>query len=343
MSDNVLSIGLITDTSAQLTALRAVVESSGYQVGSCRIISAFDKELVDEEFSKAEGENEKRKVDAWVVCVDSENVQADLVDAWLERTLEPVIFCDVDIPAKDEEEYKAWARRLTKKLMLLSGSINLSKLKEGSAKIIWVLAASTGGPAAVKKFLSALPANINVGFIYVQHIDKGFDGTLVKAMNGSSVYPAKLIVHGDVVKNNEISIVPPDKATEIIANGTFIVKNQPWSAPYSPSVDSIVADTAYHFGENSGVIVFSGMGNDGVIGGKIMQRNGGKLWVQSLNSCTSTSMPEAVIDGGGVDLVGTPEELAEEFIKLSKEREYLIRRKYYTEQYRLKASGETLQ
>ncbi len=162
-------------------------------------------------------------------------------------------------------------------------------------------------------------------------------------MNGSSHYPAKLISHGDVIKNNELSIIPPDKATEIIANGTFIVKNHPWSAAYSPSVDSIVADTAYHFGENSGVIVFSGMGNDGAIGGKIMQRHGGKLWVQSLKSCTTTSMPEAVIETGGVDFIGTPEELAEAFIKLSKEKAYYARHQHYVEQYKLRATGNNLE
>ncbi|MGI1679319.1 MAG: chemotaxis protein CheB [Cellvibrionaceae bacterium] len=336
MSDYVLSIGLITDTATQLAALQAVIENSGYQVSSSRIISAFHEELVNEELSE-----KKRKVDAWVVCVDSDKVQADLVDDWLESVNVPVIFCDIDVPEKHHEEYSAWSRRLTKKLLLLSGSINLSKTKEGSAKEIWVLAASTGGPGAVKKFMSALPENLNVGFIYVQHIDKGFDDTLAKAMSGSSRYPAKLISHGDVIKNNELSIIPPDKATEIIANGTFIVKNHPWSTAYSPSVDSIVADVAYHFGENSGVIVFSGMGNDGAIGGKIMQRHGGKLWVQSLKSCTITSMPEAVIETGGVDFTGTPEELAEAFIKLSKEKAYYVRHKHYVEQYKLRAIGNT--
>lgn len=345
MSGVVLSIGLITDTQLQLAALQDVIEQSGYRVGSGRIISAFQQELVNdpstEKTHAKEDQPEKpMAIDAWVVCVDSEKVEADLVDNWLENISEPVIFCDDDIPEKHHDDYNAWSRRLTKKLLLLSGSINLAKSEEGCAKEIWVLAASTGGPSAVKEFMSALPENLNVGFIYVQHIDKGFDGTLVKAMNSSSHYPAKLIAHGDVIKNNELSIIPADKATEIIANGTFIVKNHPWATPYSPSVDSIIADLAYHFGDSTGVIVFSGMGNDGAIGGKIMQRQGGKLWVQSLKSCTATSMPEAVIENGGVDLIGTPKELADAFIKLSKERAYYSRHRHYVEQYKLRAIGK---
>jgi len=47
---------------------------------------------------------------------------------------------------------------------------------------VWVLAASLGGPAALKRFLQALPEGIQVGFIVVQHIDNNFIPVLRKIL-----------------------------------------------------------------------------------------------------------------------------------------------------------------
>ncbi|GAB1255695.1 chemotaxis protein CheB [Aurantivibrio plasticivorans] len=305
MTKQALRIGVLAYTTAQHRTLSGVVESGGHQIGCKLLVSQIDSR------GQVNIDLGSTPVDAWVVDVDSGEGDDEYLDDWLDGQNVPIIFCDGEIPASHQPEYDAWSRRLLAKLTQLSGTINLSRVTEGSARRVWVLAASTGGPEAVKQFLSELPPKLGIGFIYVQHIDAGYDDTLVQMMTRHSHYPAKAIEHGDVVMPNELAIVPADRYTEVLSNGTFLVDDEKWSTGYAPSVDSIVSDVAYSFRERSGVIIFTGMGDDGAASSRLMKKNGGQVWVQTPSSCTSTSMPESVLDTGCVDFKGTPYTLAQ--------------------------------
>jgi len=333
VSSSTLCIGLLAYTHLQHRTLRFIIEDFGYQVGSCLLIS--DLKNIDQnaiQKVKLQALKEKpnsivrtddidspQRIDAWVIDVDT-NVEldendSDYLDAWLDTLDAPVIFCDGEIPVAHEEAYRAWSRRLMEKLKQLSGTIKLEQSREGIAQRVWVLAASTGGPGTVKQFLSELPPRLDVGFVYVQHIDKGFDDTLVKALSKHTNYPVHIVEHGDVIRSNEVAIIPADKQTEVAANGTFIVSDQTWTTAYTPSVDSVVADIAHHYGNRAGVIIFTGMGNDGAASCRMMRRKGGKVWVQTPSTCTSDSMPESVLATGSVEFKGSPYALAQQLVK----------------------------
>lgn len=54
-----------------------------------------------------------------------------------------------------------------------------SALRAGEpAHQVWLLAASLGGPEAVKAFMDALPGGLPVGFVYAQHIEASFESAL---------------------------------------------------------------------------------------------------------------------------------------------------------------------
>lgn len=326
MSATTLRIGLIAYTQLQLRTLRSLLEECGHGVGSCLLIS-------DLENSTDEANDSALTTDAWIVVVDTnagdlsapgagqDPANEQLLqhwfdgDHWLDKGNAAVIFCDGDVPAAHDNNYPAWSRRLKEKLNQLTGAINLAQAEQGSAQEVWVLAASTGGPAAVKQFLAELPPKLDVGFIYVQHIDTGFKDTLAQVISRASHYPAHVIEHGDVISANEVGIVSPDHATELLANGTFIVNQRPWSASYRPSADYIVASVAHGYGARSGLIVFTGMGNDAAAGSRMMRQKGGKVWVQTPGSCTSDSMPEATLATGCVDFKGSPFALAQRLVR----------------------------
>lgn len=324
---NALRIGLLAQNTLQQHALRNVAIDSGHSVEICLLTSQLPEDaddfdpLLPVEINSDTGELPSAlRVDAWLVVTSDEeqdgDYESDVVDDWLDKLNVPAIICDGSIPVPHDEAYPAWARRLTEKLKSLEGTINLERATEVKARQVWVLAASTGGPAAVKDFLSALPPGLGIGFIYVQHIDRGFDETLASAVSKYSHYPAKLVRHGDVVEENVVGIVPPDKATEILENGTFEVSDQPWRAPYSPSVDCVVASVAHVYPQHCGVIIFTGMGDDGAASCRLMHQKGGKVWVQTPGSCTSDSMPLVVIQQGCVDYKGTPYALAQQLTRV---------------------------
>lgn len=247
--------------------------------------------------------------DAWVVDValDPDAEPPELVQALLEHSDAPLIISDSSEYRPGSEEHNAWLKRTLAKLRQLAGDINLQRVPR--AKALWVLAASTGGPAAVKDFLSSLPPGLGVAFIYVQHIDTSYTGTLVRMMS-QSPYPAALASDGAVVQANQLLIVTACERVDLLDNGTVAIADEPWGGPYAPSVDQLVANAARVYGEQLGLIVFTGMGNDGAAACRLVRQRGGKVWAQTPQSCTSASMPDAALATGAVELTGTPGELA---------------------------------
>ncbi len=296
-----LRIGIIADDSLQQLSLRKVIEAGRCQVGSSLLSSQLQSadQLLDLSDS----------VDAWLVDVDMDVEQAQCLDAWLDEEQQPVIFGD-GVPDPGSENYSAWLRRLTNKVRQLAGVIALQQGSAKRANRVWVLGASTGGPAAVKAFLQQLPPELGVAFIYVQHIDSDFDQTLLQMFGSQSHYRIEKASHGSVIQENSLTLIAPDHYVEVLENGTLSVSDRPWSGDYSPSVDQLVANVGRVYGPRSGVIIFSGMGDDGAKAARLMKQCGGEIWAQQPTSCTSSSMPDSVIATSTVSRIDTPEGLA---------------------------------
>ena len=49
------------------------------------------------------------------------------------------------------------------------------------------------------------------------------------------------------------------------------------------------------------LVVLTGMGNDGLRGAREVRRRGGRIFVESEESCTVFGMPRAIVDGGLAD------------------------------------------
>ncbi|MFL0796277.1 MAG: chemotaxis protein CheB [Cellvibrionaceae bacterium] len=250
-------------------------------------------------------------IDAWLVAVDcsDEEVVEPLHD-WIDAQSVPVIvdheLGDDHLAAFNED----WCRRIKDKLIHLPGIVSLHQSEYCEPEQVWVLAASTGGPEAVSRFLKALPPSLNIAFIYAQHIEANFDSTLVRTVERNSDYRGVMIADGHLIKPSEVAIVSPAQQAKFCENGSVAVFNKPWLGPYQPSIDGVIASIALLHKKIAGVIVFSGMGDDGAKACRIMSANGGQVWVQTPETCTVDSMPVSVLATGCVDFEGTPEELA---------------------------------
>ena len=213
------------------------------------------------------------------------------------------------------DDHTAWSRRISLRLQRLRGDINLQQAEP--ARELWVLGASTGGPAAVKRFLAALPANLGIAFLYVQHIDANQAVTLNRMMTNAGSYPALVASQGLVLEANSLTLITAKDSVELLANGTLMVNyGQAWKGDYAPSIDQVAANAAQVYRERSGLIIFTGMGDDGAASCRIVKQVGGQVWAQSPNDCTSDSMPVSALATGCVGLSGTPEYLARALAKL---------------------------
>lgn len=318
-----LNIGILVDSSLKQQYLGNMVVQAGHKIGFAYMLTA-----------SSTLPSLEQKVDAWVVDVnepdlnepedsaeDSERKAAMVafLDDLLEQTRVPVIVNDAAELTQSSAGYNDWVRRMLQRLERLSGDINLQA--GGGASEVWVLAASTGGPAAVKDFLKQLPPELNIAFIYVQHIDSGQAGTLVKMMSSAGRYAVNIAQQGSVLSDNTITLVTADRSVNIYDNGTLVVGKNPWGGCYSPSIDQVTANVARVYRQRSGIIIFSGMGDDGAASCRLIKQQGGKVWVQTPSQSTIASMPEAAIATGAVSFIGSPPELADALAKLKSTRQ----------------------
>ncbi|AOE82852.1 chemotaxis protein CheB [Pseudomonas sp. TCU-HL1] len=319
-------IAVLADTSLQRHVLQQALTGNGYQV-----VLNSDPARLDEEALAA------CAADLWLVDL-ALSEDSPLVDSLLEHASAPVLFGEGHAPERHSEHYPRWERRLFGKLKNLVGDpavavgpslqtllaeaqrparLELPKaladtpLVAGEpARQVWLLAASMGGPAAVKAFLDALPGGLPIGFLYAQHIDPSFESVLPQAVGRHSQWHVNPARPGDAVRCGEVVVVPISRELNFSDDGSMLACDRPWPEPYSPSIDQVMLNLAQHYGAQCGVIAFSGMGSDGSAAAAYLRRQGGLIWTQSAASCACPSMPDSLREGGYSSFSGEPRELA---------------------------------
>ena len=176
---------------------------------------------------------------------------------------------------------------------------------------IWFIAASFGGPMALKEFLKAFDSNVPIAFVLVQHIEQRFLDTLVEVLEQSTSMKLKVAVSGDKITPGTIMIMPVESALGLSAEGTFFQSHAPWSGPYDPSADQVMDSMLCLKHRPEGALVFTGMGSDGQISAVNWVEQGIPVWVQDPETCDAASMPEAILDLNLASFVGRPSAMAE--------------------------------
>ena len=302
-----LQLGILVDSAHKQQALTDLIALSGHTVGCHLLLSA--REAANQQVLE-------QPLDAWVVDVAEDYCdEQQLLEQLFAQSRIPIILSDSSEFPPGSEDHSAWLRRTGLRLQRLRGDINLQQANPASE--LWVLAASTGGPAAVKRFLAQLPANLGIAFLYAQHIDANQAATLNRMMSNAGSYPAMVATQGVVLEPNSLTLVTARDAVEILENGTLVIHyGQSWKGSYAPSIDQLAANAARIYRERSGLIIFTGMGDDGAASCRLIKQVGGKAWAQSPNDCTSDSMPVSALATGCVSLSGTPEYLARSLAQL---------------------------
>ena len=80
-----------------------------------------------------------------------------------------------------------------------------------------------------------------------------------------------------------------------------------WGGQHTPDINELLVILSAAKIPSPGVIVFSGMGNDGATALPIFEAAGGRVWAQAPASAVCPAMPQAAIDSGLVKKTGDPE------------------------------------
>lgn len=321
-----MRIGVLADTFLQRHLLKQVLTLQGYKVVVNRDPLALSVDDL-----------QYYSVDAWLVDLANSNEQQLCLLDWLYGAELPVLFGEGRAPQINSEDYPRWQRALFKKLdkiqqqqlsysgvapviptlqavvppvIRLEPAYDFSRWRGQPAKELWLLAASLGGPAAVKDFLDTLPSCLPIGFLYAQHIDPGFEQQLPKVVGRHSDWTVRLVDEGNVVKCGEVVVVPIQRELSFTDLGALQVLPYRWTGEYSPSINQVMRNLAQQYKQHSGAVFFSGMGEDGREACAYAQRQGMTIWVQTAESCTSSSMPESILSTGCSSYSAAPKQLA---------------------------------
>lgn len=323
--NNPIKLAVVAEDSLQQHRLKSAIVDFG-----CEVVSLSPQTLALKGLDST--------VSAWLLDLREDD---DLLESFLELD-QPILLGFEAAPSNNDPAYPKWEKRLYAKLKQLLGrdlthseqdtEKSLSTLEQleklslalplpenisaetGSlAQNIWVLGSSLGGPEAIKEFLDALPVGLPVGFIYGQHIDPKFVSVLAQVLARHSSFKLKVAEAGMTVNNGEVLIVPAENEVTFV-NGQVQILDREWPGPYGPSVDQLILNVKDAYPQ-AGVMLFSGMGNDGAEAITHLKNTSLTVWAQSSDTCASAAMPDASRETGAVSFSGSPQQMAEKLVQ----------------------------
>lgn len=219
---------------------------------------------------------------------------------------------EADFLARSRTAFASWKQSLRQRIT--GARRPLGDLTSAArAERVWLLAASTGGPAAVAQFLSAVPRAAGLALLYAQHIDPGHLDQLQRWLSRDSDWRVGIATATDFLLEGSLALAHPERRLRLRPGAELRVLSGAWPEPYRPNIDQLAENLALTYRERAGMIVFGGLGDDGVLGSQHIREQGGEVWVQDPSDCVARAMPEAVIARGGADYIGALQALARRF------------------------------
>lgn len=163
---------------------------------------------------------------------------------------------------------------------------------------------STGGPVALQKIITKLPANFPVPILLIQHMPATFTPAFAERMDGLSKIRVKQAEEGDLLERGVAYLAPGGKQMLVGARGgrkTISILDGDERLTYKPSVDLTFGSVAKTYPGKVLSIVLTGMGSDGKEGCRMMKSNGSTVWTQNEASCVVYGMPMMVDKSGYSD------------------------------------------
>ncbi|HKS67331.1 MAG TPA: CheB methylesterase domain-containing protein, partial [Candidatus Acidoferrales bacterium] len=173
----------------------------------------------------------------------------------------------------------------------------------GSKPPMVVIAASTGGPAAVMRVVSGLPKDLVAAVFLVLHMPPAFTKQFVSQLAEVSALPVKEAEHNDAPQPGTIYLCPGSHHLRISSTGNISLDPGPRIDGYRPCADVAFETLASYARALAVGVVLTGMGSDASKGVKAMKAAGGYVIAQDEATSMIFGMPSEAIKTGAVDQV----------------------------------------
>lgn len=180
----------------------------------------------------------------------------------------------------------------------------LSKPEKPGMVLIGV---STGGPVALAQLLPAIPGDMGVPILIVQHMPAIFTKSLAESLAKKCAVRVREAMNGEIPEPNTAYIAPGGRQMRL---GTgpdrrplIELTDDPPENNCRPAVDYLFRSAANRFPGRAMAVILTGMGSDGTLGLRLLKRQGCFVIAQDEASCVVYGMPKAAVDAGVADVV----------------------------------------
>jgi len=163
--------------------------------------------------------------------------------------------------------------------------------------------------------LKNLPVDMGVAIVIVNHL-RQVATLLHEILPKYTDMPVELITEKLDIEPNHVFIIPEKRDLHIL-NGEFRLKpiSKPWGWPDVITV--FMRSMSKNWNGKLVAVIVSGYDGDGAAALSNIKEVGGITIAQKPETAVQPDMPESAIDSGCIDFVLSPEEIAQEIIKIA--------------------------
>jgi two-component system chemotaxis response regulator CheB len=162
---------------------------------------------------------------------------------------------------------------------------------------------STGGPVALQRVLTQLPASFPTPLVLIQHMPAAFTKAFAERLDKLCKISVKEAEDGDVLRPGLALLAPGGKQMMVDSRGTVKILPGDERLNYKPCVDITFGSAAKSYGDKVLAVVLTGMGADGREGARLLKQGGSTVWAQDEASCVIYGMPMAVVKADLADAI----------------------------------------
>ncbi|HKV04969.1 MAG TPA: chemotaxis response regulator protein-glutamate methylesterase [Candidatus Acidoferrales bacterium] len=166
-----------------------------------------------------------------------------------------------------------------------------------------VVAASTGGPAAVTRVVAGLPKELPAALFLVLHMPATFTKQFTMQLAEISSMVVKEAEQNEAPQMGTIYVCPGSHHLRLSLGGKISLDPGPRIEGYRPCADVALETVAAYARALTVAVVLTGMGNDAAKGVKAVKAAGGYVLAQDEASSVIFGMPAEAIQTGVVDEV----------------------------------------
>jgi two-component system chemotaxis response regulator CheB len=179
---------------------------------------------------------------------------------------------------------------------------SVAALHDAPAEVV-AIAASTGGPAAIHRILTTLPADFPLPILVVQHISRGFAPGFASWLDKASPLVVKLAEDGEPLRPGTVYVGVDDYHLCVSPSRRIRLSPAPAVGGFRPAGTVLFESVATAFGRCAVAVILTGMGRDGVDGLRAIRRGGGRTIAESEATAVIYGMPGAAVQAGLADFI----------------------------------------